>query len=175
MAAFAADDIKEKIRAIPDFPQQGILFRDITPLLLDAERFHACIHRFAELVPKPVDYVISIESRGFIFGSALAYALKAGFVPVRKAGKLPHKTFQTEYELEYGRAVLEIHADAMHQGATAIIIDDVLATGGTVRAAVELVKKFGVKLAGVYVLIELTALKGRTKLHGIPVHALISY
>ncbi len=167
--------IKESIRAIPDFPKKGILFRDITPLLLDGEKFKYCIDQFTKAAKGKVDYVISIESRGFIFGSALSYALGAGFVPIRKEGKLPYEKFQMSYELEYGRAVLEIHTDAIKKGSRVIIVDDVLATGGTVGAAVELLRKFDVKIAGIYFLIELLALKGREKLDGFPIYPLITY
>ena len=167
--------IKKAIRSIPHFPKKGVLFRDITPLLLDRGKFKYCIDRFAAITKERVDYVVSIESRGFIFGSALAYALGAGFVPIRKGGKLPYKKFQIAYDLEYGQAVVEIHADAMKKGAKVIIIDDILATGGTVKAAVHLVEKFGVKIVGIYFLIELKALLGREKLKGYPIHSLITY
>lgn len=169
------DDVKKTIRDIPDFPKKGILFRDITPLLTDRTKFKKCIDYFAAFAPKGVDTVVSIESRGFILGSALAYALGAGFVPIRKEGKLPHKTFRTSYDLEYGSASVEIHHDAVHPGSNVILIDDVLATGGTMRAAVELVAKCGAKVSGIYFLIELEALGGRAKLANHPVHSLIHY
>jgi adenine phosphoribosyltransferase len=168
-------DFKDSIRSIPDFPKKGILFRDITPLLLHKAQFKKCIKRFVALSPKKVDYVISIESRGFIFGSALAYALGAGFVPIRKEGKLPYRKFQVAYDLEYGKAVVEIHADALKKNSRVIIVDDVLATGGTVKAAIHLVKKFGAKISGIYFLIELESLKGRRKLRGYPIHSLVTY
>ncbi len=167
--------ISKSIREIPDFPKKGILFRDITPLLSDGKKFRACVKHFKKLSKSRIDYVISIESRGFIFGSALACELGVGFVPIRKAGKLPHKTFQASYELEYGSAVMEVHADGFTRGSRVVIVDDVLATGGTARAAVELVRKLDAKIAGIYFLIELTALKGREKLKDLPVHALVSY
>ena len=170
-----ADEVKQSIRNIPDFPKRGILFRDITPLLLDGGKFKRCVDWFASLSPEKPDYVISIESRGFIFGSALACEIGAGFVPIRKEGKLPHDTFRTSYQLEYGEATLEIHADAMEKGKKAVIIDDVLATGGTVQAAIKLVNQCGVEISGVYFLIELTNLLGRGKLKDYPVHSLISY
>ena len=169
------ESIKKSIRDIPHFPKQGILFRDITPLLLDREKFKYCIDWFAALTTEKVDYVVSIESRGFILGSALAYALGVGFVPIRKEGKLPYKKFQIAYQLEYGEAVVEIHADAMKKGSKAVIVDDVLATGGTVKAATALVEKLGVKIAGLYFLIELKELRGREKLGGHPTHSLITY
>ncbi|MBI3252768.1 MAG: adenine phosphoribosyltransferase [Candidatus Omnitrophica bacterium] len=167
--------IKKSIRAIPDFPKKGILFRDITPLLLDKDKFQYCIQQFAEKAGAGVDLVVSIESRGFIFGSALAYALGVGFVPIRKAGKLPHKTVSASYDLEYGQAVIEMHEDAVKKGSRVIIIDDVLATGGTALAAAALVRKFGGDIRGIYFLAEITALNGREKLSEHNVHALISY
>lgn len=169
------EEVKESIRTIPNFPKSGILFRDITPLLLDGKKFKRCIDWFASLSEEKPDYVVSIESRGFIFGSALACALGAGFVPIRKEGKLPHQTFRMSYELEYGEAVLEIHADAMQKDKKAVIIDDVLATGGTVNAAIELVKRCGVETMGVYFLIELVMLNGRNKLKDHRIHSLVSY
>lgn len=170
-----AEDIKKSIRNIPDFPKKGILFRDITPLLLDRDKFAACIDHFSSLTKEPIDYVVSVESRGFIFGSALAYALNAGFVPIRKEGKLPYEKFQVSYKLEYGTAVVEIHTDAIKKGARVIIIDDVLATGGTVEAAISLVEKFGAKISGIFFLIELKELHGRGRLIGYDIHSLISY
>lgn len=168
-------DITRSIRAIPDFPKKGILFRDITPLLSDGKKFRACVRYFKKLSGSRIDYVISIESRGFIFGSALACELGVGFVPIRKQGKLPHKTFQAAYKLEYGQAVMEVHSDALKRGARVVIVDDVLATGGTAKAAVDLAKKLNAKIAGVYFLIELAALKGRDRLKGLPVHSLVTY
>lgn len=167
--------LKKSIRSIADFPKKGILFRDITPLLHNGPVFRHSIRRMASLAKGRVDCVVSIESRGFIFGSALAYALGAGFVPIRKEGKLPYKTFQTAYDLEYGRAVVEIHTDALKKGARVLIVDDVLATGGTVKAAIKLVERFGARIAGVYFLIELIALGGRRKLKDYPVKSLVSY
>ncbi len=168
-------NLSEAIRTIPDFPKKGILFRDITPLLLDKKKFRKCIDHLAKSCTQKVDYVISIESRGFILGSALAYALGAGFVPIRKEGKLPYEKFQTSYQLEYGQAVIEIHADAIKKGAKVLIVDDVLATGGTVLAAIELVQKFGAKIEGILFLIELLALKGRDRLKEHCVTSLITY
>ena len=167
--------ITHSIRAIPDFPKKGILFRDITPLLSDGKKFRACIRHFKKLSGSGIDCVISIESRGFIFGSALACELGVGFVPIRKQGKLPHRTYQASYNLEYGKAVMEIHSDAVKRGARVVIVDDVLATGGTAKAAVDLVRKFNAKIAGVYFLIELLALEGRARLKGMPVHSLVTY
>lgn len=167
--------IRSSVRSIPDFPKKGILFRDITPLLADAALFGAVVDRFKAWSRGRVDAVVSIESRGFILGAALAYALGAGFVPVRKAGKLPHRTHRSSYELEYGTATVEIHVDALRPGARVIVLDDVLATGGTARAAVELVQKFEGRIAGVFFLIELDALRGRKKLAGYPVRSLLHY
>ena len=169
------EDVKRSIRNIPDFPKKGILFRDITPLLLDGEKFKRCVQWFASAGSEKPDYVISIESRGFIFGSALACEIGAGFVPIRKEGKLPHETFRMSYVLEYGEATLEIHADAMKKGKTAVIVDDVLATGGTMQAAIKLSEQCGVTISGVYFLIELEGLQGRRHLKPYPVHSLITY
>ncbi|MBI2095600.1 MAG: adenine phosphoribosyltransferase [Candidatus Omnitrophica bacterium] len=169
------DRIKETIRTIPDFPKKGILFRDITPLLLDRRKFKYCIDRFAQAVKGKIDYVVSIESRGFIFGSALAYKLGVGFIPIRKEGKLPFRKHSAAYDLEYGQAVIEIHADAIQAKSRVLIIDDVLATGGTAAAAIKLIKKSGGVIAGVYFLAELPALGGRKRLKGYPVHSLIAY
>ena len=168
-------NLKKSIRTIPDFPKKGILFRDITPLLLDRQKFKSCIDHFVKITKKKVDTVISVESRGFIFGSALAYALGIGFVPIRKEGKLPAAKFQMAYNLEYGRAVVEIHNDAIRKGSQVILMDDVLATGGTMKAAADLVRKLGGEIAGIYFLIELKSLKGREKLSGYPVYSLITY
>ena len=167
--------LKRSIRSIPDFPKKGILFRDITPLLLDPEKFKYCIGHFASLVKTKIDTVVSIESRGFIFGSALAYALRAGFVPVRKEGKLPFRKFRADYELEYGKNVLEIHVDAIRRGSKVVLIDDVLATGGTAEGVVKLVEKLGGKVEKIGFLIELDFLKGRQKLAPHPVFSLIQY
>ena len=175
MSDTLVDEVKKSIRSIPDFPKKGILFRDITPLLIDQKKFRACVDYFVSFTKEKIDYVISIESRGFILGAALAYALPAGFVPIRKEGKLPHTKFQMSYELEYGSAVVEMHTDAIHQGSRVILIDDVLATGGTMKAAIELVSKFGAVVSGIYFLIELKDLNGRGKLKGYPIHSLISY
>lgn len=175
MTTVLGEEIKQSIRTIPNFPKDGILFRDITPLLLDGVKFRRSIDWFDSLSPVKPDYVISIESRGFIFGSALACKMGAGFVPIRKEGKLPHETFRTSCRLEYGEAVLEIHADAMQKGKKAVIIDDVLATGGTVQAAIHLVEKFGVEICGIYFLIELAELGGRRNLKDYAVRSLVSY
>ncbi len=168
-------ELKSFIRAIPDFPKEGILFRDITPLLTDREKFRDCIDFFVSITKEKIDCVVSIESRGFIFGSALAYALGAGFVPIRKEGKLPHKKHSKSYDLEYGTASIEIHEDAFVRGSKVILIDDVLATGGTVEASIHLVEKLEANIYGLYFLIELPVLKGRERLKQYPVHTLISF
>ena len=169
------EEIRGSIRAIPDFPKKGILFRDITPLLMHREYFGDCIRYFHHYAEGTVDIVASIESRGFIFGSALAYALGVGFVPIRKAGKLPHKTAAVSYDLEYGQATVEIHQDSIESGARVLLIDDVLATGGTALAASDLVRQLGGKVVGVYFLIELLELSGREKLKGYAVNSLIQF
>ena len=164
------------IRSIPDFPKKGILFRDITPLLNNPKAFKASIDRMASLLKnKKIDVIVAAESRGFIFGGALAYKLKCGFVPVRKPGKLPYRIYKISYGLEYGRDSLEIHRDAFKKGAKVLILDDLLATGGTAKALAKLVKKMGGKIIGVMFLIELSALKGRKRLRNLPVYSLIKY
>ncbi|MDP1854079.1 MAG: adenine phosphoribosyltransferase [Candidatus Omnitrophota bacterium] len=168
--------LEKAIRAIPDFPKKGILFRDITTLLKDKKAFRTSI----DLISRPyqnkkIDAVVAVESRGFIFGSAIAYKLKCGFIPVRKKGKLPYKTRSVTYELEYGTDTLEIHQDAIARGARILIVDDLLATGGTVRAVTELVKQLEGRIVGIAFLIELSALSGRNKLKGLPIHSLIKY
>ena len=175
MHSSETQELKQAIRTIPDFPKKGILFRDITPLLTDKDKFKYCIDSFVSSIKEEIDIVISIESRGFILGSALAYALGAGFVPIRKEGKLPFHTFSTSYDLEYGKAEIEIHQDALKRGAKVILIDDVLATGGTVEAAIHLAEKLGGDIRGIYFLIELLDLKGRKRLKDYPIHSLISY
>jgi adenine phosphoribosyltransferase len=167
--------IAGSIRPIPDFPKKGILFRDITPLLAHKGHFRDCVRHFAAITKGRVDAVVSIESRGFIFGSALAYQLGVGFVPVRKEGKLPHKKHSVSYELEYGTAAVEMHEDALAPGSRVLLIDDVLATGGTMLAASRLVERLGAKIAGFYFLIELDALKGRDRLGKNRVRSLIRY
>ena len=167
--------IRGSIRTVPDFPKKGILFRDITPLLAHQGHFRDCVRYFASLAKGKVDAVVSIESRGFIFGSALAYALGVGFVPIRKQGKLPHKKSAVSYALEYGSSVVEMHDDALARGSRVILIDDVLATGGTVRAASRLVEQSGARIAGLYFLIELKGLKGRAKLGRRKVHSLLKF
>jgi adenine phosphoribosyltransferase len=169
-------DLAAKIRAIPDFPKPGILFRDIMPLLQDAQALRAAVDRMAEwAVGRHVDVVLGAESRGFILGSALAYAMNAGFVCARKPGKLPFDTVSESYELEYGTDSLEVHADAIGPGVNVLVHDDLLATGGTARAKVRLVEKMGGRVVGATFLIELADLNGRDKLAGLDVYSLITY
>ena len=159
------DLIKSKIRDVPDFPREGILFKDITTVLQHPAAFKHCIDLLAQHFEKQkIDYIAGIESRGFIFGSALAYKMEKGFIPIRKPGKLPHKTERVSYELEYGTDSLEIHADAVEPGKRVLIVDDLLATGGTAEAALKLVKKIGGVVIGIAFVIELEFLKGREKL-----------
>jgi adenine phosphoribosyltransferase len=169
-------NLKERIRDIPDFPKQGIIFKDITTLLKDKDAFHETIHMLAEQYRgTPVDQIIAIESRGFIFGAALAYRLQTGFIPVRKPGKLPHQIEKEIYELEYGKDSLEIHVDAFEKGQRILIVDDLLATGGTAAAVGRLVEKLSGKVVGFSFVIELTFLNGRDKLEGYEVKSLLQY
>jgi adenine phosphoribosyltransferase len=168
--------LEDWIRDIPDFPQRGVLFKDITPLLQNSEAFHAAMDRLAaHYAGAGIQTVVGVESRGFIFGAVLAYLLNCGFVPVRKFGKLPSQTVTVEYELEYGTNIVEIHTDAIAPGQRVLIVDDLLATGGTVSAAMELVEKLGGHIAGIAFLVELTYLKGRERFQGHDVFALIKY
>jgi adenine phosphoribosyltransferase len=168
--------LEDWIRDIPDFPQKGILFKDITPLLQDKAAFHAAMDRLAaHYAGAGIEAVVGVESRGFIFGAVLAYLLNCGFVPVRKFGKLPYQTVTVEYELEYGTNIVEIHTDAIKPGQRVLIVDDLLATGGTVSAAMELVEKLGGYISGIAFLVELTFLRGREQLKGHDVFALIKY
>jgi len=168
--------LEDSIRSIPDFPKKGILFRDITTLLNDKLAFKTAIKALAKIfLEKKIDYVVAAESRGFIFGGALAYELGCGFVPVRKPGKLPAPTYRFTYSLEYGSDALEMHRDAFRKGARVLLLDDLLATGGTAVALVNLVRKLNAKVVGVAFLIELTALGGRNKLKKYPVFSLIKY
>lgn len=167
-------DLKTYIRDIPGFPKEGIIFKDITTLLQNGDKFREAVDRIAdEFKGEKVDAVLSVEARGFIFGSAVAYKLGVGMVPVRKKGKLPHKTHSVTYDLEYGKDTLEIHQDAFKKGGRILIVDDLLATGGTVRAVCDLVEKMGGKIVGVAFLIELTALNGREKLKNYKILSLI--
>jgi adenine phosphoribosyltransferase len=166
--------LKEKIREIPDFPVPGILFKDITTLLKDGPAFREAIDALAELVKElEIDVVVGPEARGFIVGAPLAYKLGVGFVPVRKTGKLPAETLQASYQLEYGNDSLEIHRDAISPGMKVLVVDDLLATGGTIASTVDLVTQLGGQVTGVAFLIELTFLDGKGKLAGLPVFSLI--
>jgi adenine phosphoribosyltransferase len=169
-------DLQAKVRDVPDFPKPGIVFKDLMPLIADAEAFRESIRLLAEWAePRRPDIVLGAEARGFIFGGALAYHLGCGFVPARKPGKLPWNTVEATYELEYGTDSLQIHADAVTPGARVIVLDDVLATGGTARAKIELVEQLGGVVVGAEFVVELTFLHGRDRLAGYDVHALIAY
>ncbi|MGH2509436.1 MAG: adenine phosphoribosyltransferase [Ktedonobacteraceae bacterium] len=164
------------IRDIPDFPQKGVLFKDITPMLQDSVAFRVALDRLAaHYAGAGIQTVVGVESRGFIFGAPLAYVLHCGFVPVRKFGKLPAPTVNAEYTLEYGTNIVEVHTDAIKPGERVLIVDDLLATGGTVSATVELVEKLGGHIAGVAFLVELLDLHGRDQLKDYDVFALIQY
>jgi len=169
-------DLRSKIRDIKNFPTEGILFKDITTLLKDPPAFRYVIDHLASRYQQAaVEVVVGIESRGFIFGGALAHQLHAGFVPVRKLGKLPGKTIEVEYELEYGRDALAIHEDAIKAGQRVLAVDDLLATGGTMAATLRLIQQLGGRVVGVAFMIELAFLHGREKLKQYPLHSLISY
>ncbi len=169
-------DFKANIREIPNFPKDGILFYDITTLLKDPATFHLVIERMAALYEhERIDKVVAIESRGFILGAPLADRLKAGFVPVRKSGKLPSDVYEIKYNLEYGSSVLAIHRDAVAAGERVLIVDDLLATGGTITATVDLVKQLAGVIVGIAFLVELTSLRGRARLDGYQVVSLVSY
>jgi len=168
--------VRELVRAVPDFPSPGILFRDITPVLADPKAFHMVIDAFVErFIGERIDAVVAIDSRGFIFGAPLASRLNTRFVPARKPGKLPCETVSVEYALEYGRAALEMHKDALPEGSNVVVIDDLLATGGTAGAAGELVLAQGANVAAYAFVIELAALGGRAKLEPTPIVSLIHF
>jgi adenine phosphoribosyltransferase len=170
------DALRSRIRHVPDFPKPGILFYDITTLLRDAEGFRMAIDSLAQPYEgRQIDLVVGIESRGFILGAAVADRLGAGFVPVRKLGKLPSTTVRATYDLEYGTDSLEMHRDAIDRGQRVLVVDDLLATGGTARATVGLVKEVGGVVAGIAFLIELVALGGRQKLPGEPITVVMEY
>ena len=176
MTVRSADDLRAKIREIPDFPKPGILFYDITTLLKDPDAFREVIDRMTDQVKdSAVDLVVGMESRGFIFSAPMAYQLHAGFVPVRKLGKLPAETIEVEYDLEYGTATLEIHKDAIQPGQRVLIVDDLLATGGTVQGTIELVQRLGGEIAGLSFMVELTGLHGREQLSDFQIHTLLTY
>ena len=169
-------DLKAIIRNIPDFPKKGIVFRDITPMIGDSEAFKCVTDELvARYRNKKIDYIVSVESRGFIFGAALAYVIGAGLVPVRKKGKLPYKTYEVTYDLEYGQDTLQIHTDAIRTGGRVLVLDDLLATGGTTRAAMDLVKKLGGEIVEAAFVIELEFLNGRDKIKDVPIFSLVKY
>jgi adenine phosphoribosyltransferase len=169
-------ELRAKIRDIKDFPSEGILFKDITTLLKDGPAWASVIdHLASKYHTSLIDIVVGVESRGFIFGGALAHQLKAGFVPVRKRGKLPARTIEEEYELEYGRDVLAVHEDAIRRGQRVLVVDDLLATGGTMAATLRLVERLGGVIVGAAFLIELAFLKGRERLKGYTLESLIVY
>ncbi len=169
-------DLASRIRDVPDFPKQGILFKDITTLLKDGAAFKQALDRLTAMVSGwGVDVVVGMESRGFIFAAPIAYLLGVGFVPVRKLGKLPAPTISNEYELEYGTNTLELHVDAIGHGQRVLVVDDLLATGGTVDATIDLVERLGGEVVGTAFLVELTFLEGRGRLDGYRIASLISY
>ena len=169
-------DLRDHIRDVPDFPKPGIVFKDITPLLVDPAAFDHAVVALAEYArPLGVELIVSAEARGFIFGGALARELGVGFVPARKTGKLPYETISVSYGLEYGVDELQLHADALSGGTRVLVHDDVLATGGTAKAKIDLVEKLGGRVAGCAFLVELAFLEGRRALAGYDVHALVSY
>ena len=169
-------DLGDKIRQIPDFPKEGIVFRDITTLIKDKSAFKQAVDEIvSDLKDKKIDYIVGPEARGFLMGSAVAYALGVGFVPVRKKGKLPGEVIQKEYELEYGTDILEIHKDAIEKGSNVAIVDDLLATGGTVFAVSSLLEDIGAKVAAMEFLIELTFLNPREKLKKYHINSLVKY
>jgi len=169
-------NLKKKIRTVPDWPVKGVMFRDITTVLQEPEAFmEACDIFYNRYKDIKVDKVVGIDARGFIFGSVLAYKLKTGFVPVRKEGKLPHNTIKEEYNLEYGKDVVEMHEDAILPGENVVIIDDLIATGGTISAAVKFVKKLGGNVIECAFLIELPDLKGRDKIKGHKIFSIIEF
>jgi adenine phosphoribosyltransferase len=168
--------VQELIRTIPDFPEPGILFRDITTLLKDKKGLQLIIKDFTDrYMDKGIDYVLGADARGFIFGAAIAYNIGAGFVPARKIGKLPAETVKVEYELEYGKGILEVHTGAFEKGAKVLIVDDLLATGGTAGAMVKLVEKLDAVVYELAFLIELEGLQGRDLLEGYDVYSLLKY
>ncbi len=168
--------IEEYVRSIPDFPEEGIIFRDVTSILEDAEGLHLAIDLMQEKIQDvDFDVVVGPESRGFIFGVPLAYNLKKAFIPVRKKGKLPCETVEIEYDLEYGSAVIEMHKDSIKPGQKVVIIDDLMATGGTIEAIVKLVEQLGGEVVKIVFLMELEGLMGRKKLEGYDVETVIAY
>jgi adenine phosphoribosyltransferase len=169
-----AELVASRLRDIPDFPKPGIVFKDFTPLLADGPAFSALVRDIAARYSGEVDVIVGIEARGFIIGAAVAHELGLGLVPVRKAGKLPGETLKEAYALEYGTAEIEVHTDAFHAGQRVLVLDDVLATGGTVEAAVQLVERAGADVVAIEVLLELGFLRGRQRLAGRPLNAILT-
>ena len=170
-------DLKSKLRHVMDFPKEGIDFIDITTVLQDPEALASCIDQLKDKVQAVGDFdlIVGPESRGFIFGAPLAYSMKKGFIPIRKKGKLPYRTIRAEYQLEYGSDILEMHEDAIKQGQKVVIVDDLLATGGTTESNIKLVEKLGGQVAGIVYFIELSFLKGRERLEGYKVDSLVKF
>jgi adenine phosphoribosyltransferase len=171
--AVTARLVASLVREVPDFPSPGVVFKDITPVLGDATAFAAAVSWLASALPRAVDKVVAIEARGFILGAPVAYELRAGLVPVRKVGKLPAATVTQGYTLEYGEAALEMHTDALSAGDRVLVVDDVIATGGTALATVELVRRAGAEVGGIVALLEVPGLGGRERLAGYDLHVLI--
>ncbi|MBF8302011.1 MAG: adenine phosphoribosyltransferase [Candidatus Dadabacteria bacterium] len=170
------EDLRKYIRDIPNFPKEGIIFHDITPLLQNAKAFEQAIDAMADMIKgKSVNYLLGIEARGFIFASALAYKLNLGLVIVRKPGKLPYKTYNASYDLEYGKDMLEVHRDAISDGSKVVLVDDLLATGGTAAAVGNMVRRLGGEIVGYSFLVELTELNGREKLKPYPVWSVLEF
>lgn len=176
MSDAVRDVLASCIRDVPDFPKPGIVFKDITPILSDPRAFNLCLDRMAEAYDgKPLDVIVGIEARGFIFGAALASRMRKAFVPARKPGKLPAAKHRVEYQLEYGTDAIEMHTDSITTGAQVLVVDDVLATGGTAAATCELIRKLGGQVLGASFVIELTFLSGRDRLRPIAVSSLVQY
>ena len=175
-AGHIGEIILSMVRDVPDHPKKGIMFKDITPLLKDSGAFNATIEELARLLQaKDFDYIAGIEARGFIIGAALSYLMKKGFVPIRKKGKLPYKTISKEYMLEYGATTIEMHSDAIDKGSRVIVVDDLLATGGTAFASSELIETLGGVVSGFAFIIELSSLKGRDRLGGYEIYSIVKY
>ncbi|EFA89935.1 MULTISPECIES: adenine phosphoribosyltransferase [Peptoniphilus] len=167
--------LKDKVRAIPDYPKKGVIFRDVTTLLKEGQDFKEAIDKMAEKIDYEIDKVIGIEARGFIVGAPLAYKLSKGFIPIRKPGKLPCEKISVEYDLEYGTDSIEMHVDGIKKGEKVVIVDDLLATGGTSQAAIKLVESLGAEVAGLLFLMELDDINGRQKLKNYRVDSIIHY
>ncbi|MDK7722538.1 adenine phosphoribosyltransferase [Peptoniphilus lacrimalis] len=167
--------LKDKVRAIPDYPKKGVIFRDVTTLLKEGQDFKEAIDKMAEKIDYEIDKVIGIEARGFIVGAPLAYKLSKGFIPIRKPGKLPCEKISVEYDLEYGTDSIEMHVDGIKKGERVVIVDDLLATGGTSQAAIKLVESLGAEVAGLLFLMELDDINGRQKLKNYRVDSIIHY